>query len=190
MSLTTLQLLQTDATQWLHQQVTIVCKQLGVPFEIGSINFNSSFDLQQFFDHVCCIAQENIVRECLVKGQQHSYDMEWWRSNAGIEYQSDVIGDGILKICLSSPTSFVARQSQFIGHGLPEKLRVWAWKFLLELFHYKYIGKKSLHRLDLANCHNNLSQLFIKKVEMFRTTRVVESSIDELISKTTKQVAM
>ena len=189
MSVTTFQLLQTDATQWLQRQITIACKQLGIPFQIGSVDFNSSFDLQQFFDHIRSIVQENVVKECLLKSQQKSFDIEWWKSDVGMECQSDVIGDGLLELCLSSPISFVARQSQFIGHGLPKKLRSWAWRFLLELFHYNHhVGQKSLRKLDLASRHDNLSQTFRQKIETFRSTRVVEDSIDELISKTTKQV--
>lgn len=190
MSLTTFQLLQTDAAQWLQQQITITCKQLGISFQIGCVDFSSSFDLQQFFDHIRTIAQESIMKECLIKGQQKSFDVEWWRSNPGMECQSDVIGDGLLKICLSSPISFVARQSQFIGCGLPEKLRSWAWKFLLELFHYNHhVGQKSLRKLDLASRHDNLSHMFQQKIEMLRITGAMQGSIDELISKTTNQVA-
>ena len=44
------------------------------------------------------------------------------------------------------------------------------------------------NKLDLASRHNNLSEMFRQKIEIFRTTRAVEGSIDELISKTTKQV--
>ena len=143
MSVTTFQLLQTDATQWLQRQITIACKQLGIPFQIGSVDFNSSFDLQQFFDHIRSTVQESITKECLVKSQQKSVDMEWWASDTGMECQGDIIGDGLLKICLSSPISFVARQSQFIGCGLPKNLRSWAWRFLLELHHYNhYVGQK------------------------------------------------
>ena len=189
MSATTFQLLQSDATQWLQRQMTIACKQLGIPFQIGSIDVNSSFDLQKFFDHIRSAVQESIIKECSVKGQQKSFDIEWWRSDVGLQCQSDVIGDGMLKICLDSPISFVARQSQFIGHGLPKKVRSWAWKFLLELFHYnQHVGQQSLQKLDLAHHHNNLSQIFMQKVEIFRTTGAVEDSIDVLISKTTKQV--
>lgn len=189
MSLTTFQLLQTDATQWLQRQVTTACKQLGIPHHIGSVDFNSSFDLQQFFDQVRDIVQEGIMGQCLSKGQQKSFDIEWWRSKAGMEHQSDVIGDGLLKICLSSPASFVARQSQFIGFGLPDKLRSWAWKFLLEKFHYNHhVGQKSLRKLDLASRHNNLSQMFRQKIEIFRATGTVEDSIHGLISKTTTQM--
>jgi len=189
MSLTTFQLLQTDATRWLQRQIAIVCKQLGIPFHIGTVDITSSFDLQQFFRHIHSVAQESIVRECLVKGQKKSFDMDWWRSNVGLECQSDVIGDGLLKMCLSSPISFVARQSQFIGRGLPEKLRLWAWKFLLELFYYNHhVGEKSLHKLHLASHHDSLSQIFRQKLEVFRATRTVEDSIDEFIFKTTKQV--
>jgi len=122
MSLSTFQLLQTDATRWLQRQITIICKQFGIPFQIGTVDITSSFDLQQFFHHMHSVAQESVVRECLVKGQQKSFDMDWWRSNVGTECQSDVIGDGLLKICLSSLNSFLARQFQFIGCGLPEKL--------------------------------------------------------------------
>ena len=189
MSVTTFQLLQTDATQWLHRQITIACKQLGIPFQIGSVDFNSSFDLQQFFDHIRSITQESIVKECMVKSQQKSTDIEWWTSDVGMECQHDIIGDGLLKICLNSPISFVARQSQFIGRGLPKKLQSWAWKFLLELFHYNHhVGQKSLRKLDLASRHNNLSEIFRQKIETIRTTRAVEDLIDEFISKTTKQV--
>ena len=191
MSLTTFQLLQIDATQWLQQQLTIACKQLSIPIQIGSVDFNSSFDLQQFFDHVRTMMQKSVMRECLIKGQQESFNVEWWSSNAGIECQSDVIGDGLLRICSISPFSFVARQSQFIGYGLPDKLRSWAWKFLLEQFHHNHhIGQNSLRKLDLASHHNNVSQMFLQKIETFRTTGTVEGSIDELISKTTKQVYM
>ena len=37
------------------------------------------------------IAQESIMKECLIKGQQKSFDVEWWRSNPGMECQSDVM---------------------------------------------------------------------------------------------------
>ena len=189
MSLTTFQLLQTDATQWLQRQLTIACKHLGIPLQIGSVDFDSSFDLQQFFDHVRTILQESIMKECLIKSQQKSFDVGWWSSDAGMECHSDIIGDGLLRICSSSPISFVARQSQFIGYGLPDKLRSWAWKFLLELFHYDHhVGQKSLNKLELASRHNNVSQMFTQKIETYRTTGRVEGSIDELISKTAKQV--
>ena len=189
MSATTFQLLQSDTTQWLQRQITIACKQLDIPFQIGSIDFNSFFDLQKFFDHMRSVVQESIINECSVKGHQKSFNIEWWRSEVGLQCQSDVIGDGLLKICLDSPFSFVARQSQFIGCGLPKKMRSWAWKFLLELFHHNHhVGQQSLQKLDLAHHHNNLSQKFMQKVEIFRTTGAIEDSIDVLISKTAKQV--
>ena len=102
-----------------------------------------------------------------------------------MECHSDIIGDGLLRICSSSPVSFVARQSQFIGYGLPDKLRSWAWKSLLDLFLYNHhVGQKLFNKLELASHHNKVSQIFTQKIETFGITRTVEGSINELISRT------
>jgi len=177
MSPNTFQLLKKDAFQWLQQQVAAVCKQLNI---ILKPDIGASVDQQQFVSHTANTLQYNIVRECLAKSDQKSFDIEWWNSDDSLSCQSDVIGDGMLKICLQSPANFITRKSQFLGYGLPSKLRLWSWKYMLEL---QYSNQHVSH-VD----YKLVSHKFMEKIVESRITKPVHSSMDYLISKTTLQV--
>jgi len=179
MSSATFQLLKKDAFQWLEQQVATVCKQLNIEL---IPNAGISVYQQQFISHTASTLQYNIVRECLTKNDQIRSDTEWWSSDIAVEYQNDIIGENMLKLCLESPFSFISRKSQFIGYGLPNKLRPWSWKCLLEWhFNIQQVAHYSGDNKDAS--HN-----FSVKVAECRVTKPVQTSMDDLISKTTLQV--
>ena len=183
MSSATIQLLRKDAFQWLQQQIATVCKQLNIVLiPESTTDVSVSVNQQQFISHTADTLQCNIVRECLIKSDHESFEINWWNSDNGLSCQNDVIGDGMLKICLQSPASFITRKSQFIGYGLPNKLRPWTWKYLLEL-HFSN-QQVSRHPVD----YKYVPHKFMEKFAELRITKPVQNSMDDLISKTTLQV--
>ncbi|XP_065902431.1 uncharacterized protein [Dysidea avara] len=183
MSSATIQLLRKDAFQWLQQQIATVCKQLNIVLiPESTTDVSVSVNQQQFISHTADTLQCNIVRECLIKSDHESFEINWWNSDNGLSCQNDVIGDGMLKICLQSPASFITRKSQFIGYGLPNKLRPWTWKYLLEL-HFSN-QQVSRHPVD----YKYVPHKFMEKFAELRITKPVQNSMDDLISKTTLQM--